>query len=140
MPATSNLPILPLKVAKDIEPEKTWENMHSPDDLLNYMAIRLGVDISQLDTINEIIYSSIEPVGSDRRKLWLKTEGVPAIGIPFDNQYKMIWQYPPNVPLLWVIQGVLPAGMRRLTVSELTRYGLTNPPDINYYYVINEVI
>lgn len=127
--------ILPLKVAKDIEPLRTWENILTPYDVAVYVARICGVDISQISSLSEIIFSSIEPVGADRKKIFINTSGVPSIGIPIGGQYQMIYQYPPNVPFLWTT-GNIPSYIRELTEDEMTRYSIAIPVDSTAKWVI----
>lgn len=134
----SDIPLMPLVVAKDIEPLRSWEGFDTPHDLALYLARMFAVDSSQITRLQEFVVNSVEPVGVDREKIWIKSEGVPAIGLPIGGTYQMIYKYPPNIPLLWT-GGDLPPYLRKLSDNELTNYGLANPDNTNYYYFILEV-
>lgn len=128
---------LTLQIAKDIEKSKSWEGLSTPYDLALYILRMAVIDPSGISSLDPISYSPLEPVGSDRSKLWIKTEGVPGIGIPIGGRYQMIYQYPPNVPFLWVdASNAAPAYLNRLSQSDLENYGLTDPVIDTAYYVI----
>lgn len=133
----ANLKSLPLKIQKGIEQASSWSGLSTPYDLLLYFARNTFIDPTAIVSLKEVVTSSIEPAGEDRDKLWIKTEGAPALGIPIGGTYQMIYQYPPNVPFIWT-QGidVMPSYISRLETSELGDYGLTNPTDVKFYYAI----
>lgn len=134
-----NSPILPLQVANDIEPERSWEGIKTPHDLIKLAARMLGVDSAQLNRFDEILISPLEPTGDDRNKLWIKSEGAPGLGIPIGGTYQVLYNYPPNIPLLWFSQTPPPSYLSRMVDSELEAAGLENPEDTNFYYVILKV-
>lgn len=134
-------PMLPLAVQNDIEQLRSWEGLATPHDLALYNARVLGVDPNELLALQEIIYSDLEPAGEDdRKKLWIKTDSPAGIGIPTGDGYKVIYEYQPNIPLLWVLgENDLPSYMRLLTTQELEDYGLTKPAKNKYFWVIFEI-
>jgi hypothetical protein len=118
-------PIIPLRVASDIEQQRSWEGISTPIDLAYFMARMLSLDVSALVALNEAVYSNIEPVGTDRKKIWIKTDEPISIGIPTGDSYTLIYRYSPHTPILWT-QGisVIPSYMRKLTETEMTEMGL----------------
>lgn len=132
----SQIPVLPLVSANNVEALKSWEDIKNPQDLINYCKRMLGVDPNQLLQFEEVVSSPIEPqpTSSNKKKLWLKTEGAPAVGVLIGNSYKLIYNYPPNVPLLWTqSENDFPDYLSKLNSDELTAYGLTNPTGFFYF-------
>lgn len=139
----SEPPKLPLILSEQIEPERSWEGLSTPHDLLQYFARNCSVDARALVNLEEFVVSPIEPTGANRSKIWIKNEGAPGIGIPIGSQYKVIYEYPPNVPLLWTggssTQLSFPNYLRKLTPAELESFGLTAPTNPDFYYFMLEV-
>ncbi len=120
--------ILKLQVAKDIEPLRSWEEVKTPYDLAVYISRVTGIDISNISALSEIAVSSLQPTGLESNKLWIKSEGMPGIGLPIGGSYQMIYQYPPNIPLLWInTDDALPREMYKISASDLEEYGLAAP-------------
>lgn len=121
-------PSIPLKVQNDIERLKSWEGVSTPHELALYMARILSVDATNILELQEVVYSDVQPTGTDSKKIWVKTDPPQAVGLPTSEGYKMLYEYPANIPFLW-IEGVatLPSYIRILTTEELTDYSLTNP-------------
>lgn len=133
-------PALPVSVQNDIEKQRSWEGISTPHDLAMYMSRVLFVNPAQILSLQEIVYSDVAPVGSDAKKIWIKTDHPIAIGIPTGDGYKLIHQYPPNTPILWT-QGMdtLPQYMRVLSSGELSDYSLTAPTKDTVKWVIYSV-
>lgn len=129
---------LPLDVARDIEPERSWENVTTPWDMVLLCAKFLSVNIKNITDTSGFVLSPIEPTGADRGKIWVKTEGMPGIGLPIGNSYQLISKYPQGVALLWTKSRPLPSYLRELSESELTAAGITTPKDSQYIWVIND--
>ena len=127
---------IPLKVAKDIERERSWEGIHSPKDLALYLTQILFVDAEKVLALKEITFSQEEPTGDDRGKIWIKLTEPIGIGLPIAGDYSMIHQYPKNVPMLY--SGVIPDYMRKLSGDELEDFGLQDPPKDGTNWVIFE--
>lgn len=133
----SQFPFLPLKAAKQIEPLRSWEDIKNPTDLVNYLVRNLSVDPNSLLKFQEIISSSLEPSGNDKGKLWVKTDGYPAIGIYIGSSYKLIAEYPFDVPLLWTKPvSEFPSYLTKLTEEQMTQYGLSLPEGSTHFYFI----
>lgn len=124
-----------LKPQRPIEANRDWSGINSPYDLAVYIARLLTVEISGIDENELFTVQPLEPTGSDRSKIWIKSEGVFGIGLPIGGSYYMIYQYVPNTPFLWVSSDQPPGGIRALTESELTKYGLTNPSGAEYWVI-----
>jgi len=135
--AKTNIPNLPLRLAKGIEPEISWEKIQTPQDLLQLAAKLLAVDVTQITSLEEVIVSPSEPSGVHRKTIWVKSEQPFSINIKAGSQYVPFYQYPPNVPLLWTKgESDLPSYMRKLTADELTAMGITPPVNSFYIYAI----
>jgi len=123
-------PQLPLCVQNDIEQKRSWEGIATPHDMAKYIAAVLALDPTKLALLYELVYSDIQPTGSDSKKLWIKTEEPVGFGIPVGGSYVVLYQYPPNTPFLWVKgEETIPAYCRVLSNGEIAKYGL-NPPDL----------
>jgi hypothetical protein len=131
----TNLP-LPLRRANDTEALRTWEDIKTPDDLINYIVAHFAVEADGLARLMEIYRGPIAPSGDDLGKLWLKTNNPVGIGVYNGAGYEIIYQYPPNVPLLWT-QGssAFPSYLYTLTEEDLTNFGLTNPTG-GFYFML----
>lgn len=129
---------LPLKVAKDIEPERSWENITTPYDLILACAKFLSVDLSGITDTSGFIQSSIEPTGADRGKIWIKTEGMPGIGLPIGGSYELITKYPQNAAILWTKGLPLPSYFREMTDGEMADASITRPVKSQFIWVIND--
>ncbi len=132
-----NLPAIPLLVAKDIEQQRSWEGISTPYDLAIFFSKILSVDPNKVGVFNEIVYSNLQPTGDDAKKLWIKTEEPVGFGIPTATGYSIIYQYPPNTPILWTKgKENIPEYMRELTADEMDDYGLTEPGKTAIVWVI----
>lgn len=130
-------PLLPLLAANDIEPLKSWEDVTSPHDLVLYLIRMAAVDPNQLLQFTEIVVGPDQPSGADRNKLWLKNTDPFAVGIFNGNTYKLIYEYPPNVPLIWTkARSEFPSYLTELNDGQLTSYGLTKPPSDAFYFML----
>lgn len=129
-------PNLPLSLQNDVEQGKSWEGNSTPHDLAQYMARVLSVDPNLLLALQEVVYSDVQPTGEDSKRIWIKTSAPAGIGIPTSFGYKVIYEYPANVPFLWVSEDALPTYVRRLTNGELANYSLTDPIIATAYWVI----
>lgn len=135
--AKTNIPNLPLKLAKGIEQDVSWERIQTPHDFLRLAAQLLVVDVEQISTLEEVVVSPTEPTGQNRKAIWVKSEQPFAVNIKAGSQYAAIYQYPPNVPMLWTKgEDNVPSYMRRLTAAEMTKMSLAQPSDSFYFYVI----
>lgn len=121
-------PVIPLRVASKIERSASWEGISTPYDLALYMQRTLSVDGSKIAELQEIIYSDLQPTGDDQKKIWVKTSEPIGLGLPAGDTYKIIYQYPPDVPILWMkSEATLPSYMRALTETEMDNCNLTAP-------------
>jgi hypothetical protein len=134
-----NIPTLPLRVSRT--PDKpTWEGITDPLQLAYYLARILSVDPKGLIEFQEIQYSSVAPTGEESNQLWIKTGNPIGIGIPVGGEYKIFYQYPPNVALAWLVgAGDPPDFLRTLTIDEIEDLGLTDPDETKFKWVIFEV-
>jgi hypothetical protein len=130
-------PALPLVVQRNIEQQKSWEGISTPFELAQYLARIMSIDPNELLQLNEIVYSDVEPVGDEARKIWVKTDEPFGIGVPVGNAYRMIYQYPPNVPFLFI--GEMPTYARELTTDEMSIYSLTKPTSTTAHWIIYEI-
>lgn len=130
--------ILPVKVANDEERHRKWSEItQSPQDFLNWLVKLLGVDATQIAELTDVVISPTIPQGNER--VWFKTSDPVAVGIPTTNGYRMIYQYPSNTPLLWLLgQENLPNGFIPIPEGSLPDYGLTAPGNESYLWVIFE--
>lgn len=130
-----NLP-LPLRKANDVEVLRTWESITTPEDLINYIVDHFAIDADGLARLLEIQSGSIPPSGDDVGKLWLKTNNPVGVGVFNGSDYQIIYQYPPNVPLLWTKgSSAFPSYLSALSAEELTSYELTNPAG-GFYFML----
>lgn len=139
---SSPIPLLPLKYQNDIEQLRSWEGISTPADLLKLAAARLSVDVNSLLRFEEVVYTDVEPTGESRKKIWIKTDDPVAVGIPSGEKYTMIYQYPVNVPFIWMFKSlgnVIPSYSRVLTATELTDLNLTAPKETAGKYIIIEL-
>ncbi len=133
-------PVLPLVLQKNKEPLKSWEGISTPSELAAYLATVFSVDPNQLLQFEEIVFQEIEPVGEEAKKLWIKTDLPVGLGLPSGEGYNMIYQYPPNVAMLWLKgEEKLPDYLRKLTSDQLTDYGLTDPSDKKVFWIVLDV-
>jgi len=130
-------PTLPLVVQRDIEQQKTWEGISTPYELALWLAKIMSIDPTRILQLNEIIHSDVQPVGSDASKIWIKTDEPLGVGLPTGGGYRMIYQYPPNTPFLYI--GTIPTYTRELSLAEMQDYSLTAPTSANATWVIYEV-
>jgi hypothetical protein len=131
-------PVLNLEFSQDKERALSWESFPHPNALLQWLVQHLFVNTAKIQTSSQIILSAAKPSAADATKLWLKTSEPYAIGFVAGGSYKMFWQFPDTSPFLWTKtnQG-LPQGVTQLTVSELTKFSLSNPANLsNGFWVI----
>lgn len=134
----SNDKTLPLKTARDIEPERNWENVTSPWDMVLLCAKFLSVDISEIADTSGFVQSSIPPTGADYGKVWIKTDGMPGVGFPIGGSYQLITKYPQNAATLWTKGLPLPSYFREMTDGEMADASITRPLKTKYIWVIND--
>jgi len=130
----------PLKVANPTEKKQDWDAvMRELPMLAEWIERTFAVDITDIADESKFVTSTEKPEGSDSELLWVKISSPPGIGIPFGNEYTVIYPYPPNVPFLWVSgDDSLPTYLRKLTSDELDNYELDNPVIEDYFHVILE--
>lgn len=129
------IPVLPLVKARDIEALKSWSDILTPQDLLEYITKMLGVDPNQILQFEEIEFSSVQPQGQSRKKIWVDTDGAPSIGVLVGSSYQLFYQYPPNVPLLWTQpESDFPQYLTRLSTDQMEEYGLELPEGSSLFY------
>lgn len=132
---------VPLKVAVPTEVRQDWDIISKNlSELSRWISRTFAVDITDYLSKNTTLYlGSSEPEGEDAGKLWIKTTSPPALGIPFNGQYTMLYPFPPSCPVLWTNgESELPTYLRKLSETELERYSLTDPSGDDYFYVILE--
>jgi hypothetical protein len=128
---------LPLIVARDIEPQRTFEGIGTPIDLALFLSRILAVDSRSVERLNEVYVGSTEPTGEDRKPIWINTSFLYSIALLIGNQYRHIYPYPVNTPFIWTKgESELPSFAVKLSSSELIDYSLTAPVDPTYFYVI----
>lgn len=137
------MPTGKLRVANPVEAQASWASVGtSPGNLAAWIERMFTVEVPDQTTALPVIISSTEPSSSeDAKKIWINTGPIPSIRIPQNegSSSTSIYPYPPFVPFLWIRGDDLkPAYLRKLSETELTKMGLTNPPDSGYYYVILE--
>lgn len=129
-----SLPKLPLQVATSVEPITDWSYFNTPQDLILWIARMLSVDPNQTAIFQEIYTGTIEPSGEDRGKLWIKIDPPYAVMVFNGSSYQPIYNYPPNVPLLWTRNpDEFPSYLSRLTEVELSDFNLENPEGFFYF-------
>lgn len=128
---------IPLKVANDAEQSKSWEGISTPHDLALYLARVMSLDAEKILALKEIYIGQEPPTGDDLGKIWLGNVDPVFLGIYSGGGYRKIYQYPINVPFLWI--GSMPDYFRALTVEELDEYGLKDPAKPSVRWVIFEV-
>ena len=127
--------LAPLSIAKDVEQQRSWEGISTPYDLLIYFSKFASVDIGSLQSLDEVEVSSIEP--ENKTKIWIKTGNPVAIGVPIGSSYKMFYQYPPNVPFLWIGDtDSVPSYLTLVSDSDLEDYEITKPNKSKANYVV----
>jgi hypothetical protein len=130
--------MIPIKRVKGIEAQATFDGISTPNDLANLMTRLLAVDDAGFVSLQEIVVSPNEPTGEEKKKLWIKSSNPPAIGLPIGGVYRMLYQYPPGVPFLWIDgEENLPTYMNKLTKSEMLSYGLPFPTSETIFYVVS---
>lgn len=132
-----------LKVANPAEAQAGWERVGTkPSDLAAWFTKVFKIEITGEESENPVFVSSSEPENSqDKEKPFFNTSSPFGIGIPINGgeSYVYIYPYPPYVPLLYTGgDDKKPSYLRRLSPTELGKFGLTNPEDSSYYYVIFE--
>jgi hypothetical protein len=130
---------LPLIVARDIEPQRSFDGITSPLDLAVFLARIMAVDTRSIERLGEVYVGSVEPTESDRKLIWINTSPPMSFAYLVGGQYKHIYQYPANIPFIWASPEDPPSYLRRLTGDELTDMSLTEPTNSDYYYLILEV-
>ncbi len=126
--------LLPIVVAKNKEVLSSWEGITTPHDFLLYLARMASVDPSSLASLEEIVFSDVQPTGESGKKIWIKTGSPCGIGIPVGSLYNMIYQYPVGVPMLWKKSNNLPSYLKDVSQGVLEDMGLVNTE--LYKYVI----
>lgn len=127
--------LAPLSVAKDKEAQKSWEDITTPYQLLLYIAQFLSVNLQELSTLDEIVNGESPP--SDKTKIWIKTSDPIGIGLPVAGSYKMIYQYPVNIPFLWMNDlDSIPGSARPLNDGELDQAKLEKPDEDKANWII----
>jgi len=112
---------LSLVAVADKEATLNWSNFETPEKLFSYIADNFGIDPSSLDQIQKVYIGEVAPsLGS----LWFNNGPIPFIGIPVGGEFVKIYQYPVNVPLVCLSQNQLINGLRQVTSSEATAWGL----------------
>lgn len=129
--------MIPIKPVKGIEAQANFEGISTPKELADMLSRLLAVDDEEFTNLEEVIVSPLEPIDTDKKKIWIKSSGAPAIGLPIGGRYRLIYSYPPDVPFLW-IKGLdsFPNYLRKLSSGELSDYDLANPSNPDYFYVI----
>jgi hypothetical protein len=131
-----------LKVANEAEAQAGWDRVGvSPSDLAIWFTKVFSITITGLDIANPIYVGSSEPESdADKGKPYFNSSTPASINVPLaGGTYATFYQYPPLVPLLWTGgDDKRPSYLRKLSPTELTNMGLTNPEDSEYYYVIFE--
>lgn len=129
--------LIPLQVAKTVEQRRSWDGIATPYDLAIFLATLLSVDLNQLSSTLEIVYSDVEPSGDDAKKIWIKQNAPVGIGIPVTDGYQMIYQIPQNIPFLrFGKEETIPSYLRKLTEQEMTRCGLDDTNETDAFWVI----
>lgn len=129
-----------LEVGNPTEAQASWELVgRTPGDFYASMTRVFKVKITGLDIVTSLSLADTKPEGEQAGLPWFDNGSPPRIGIPTGTKYTFIYPFPPNVPILW-IKGVesKPDYLRPLTPTELDNYGLTNPENDLYFYVILE--
>lgn len=97
----------------------------SPAKLLSFIIDNLIIE----GTIDDkFIASDEKPQGADKIKLWIKTSWPYGIGKLLDGEWGMdfgMCGYPVNTPFLHKKITTLKEGLRELTSTELTDYGIS---------------
>lgn len=132
-----------LEVANHVEAQVGWEVVGtSPGELAAWIQRIFTVPLPDGGASDDYILGSTEPTGDTaKNKIWINTGAVPFIQIPQNggSSFSRIYPYPPYVPLLWTrTTEEKPSYLRQLSPIELTKFGLTNPYQTEYYYVIFE--
>lgn len=130
--------MIPIKRVKGIEAQASFEGINTPNDLANLMTRLLAVDDEGFVSLREIVVTPNEPTGEEKKKVWIKSSSPPAIGLPVGGIYRMIYQYPVNVPFLWIDgEENLPSYMTKVTKTEMLSYGLPFPTSDTIFYVVS---
>lgn len=120
-------PLLKLLRVRNPEPERRWEEMPTPDEVLTWMLSHLAVDARALKPFAGVIVSGSVPLKENRGKLWVKTSEPVGVGVFVNGQWQMTYKYPPNTAFLWT-QGAnkIPATgyIFQLSEAEVTELGL----------------
>ena len=121
-------PIIPLRVASLVEPQASWEGISTPHELAKWLSRILSVDATKLAETQEIVFGDLQPQGDDQNKIWVKTSEPVGFGLPVGDSYTIIYQYPPNVPLLWAgSDATIPSYLTTLSEDQITSFGLSTP-------------
>lgn len=131
-----------LRVANEAEAQAGWDRVGvSPSELAIWFTKVFSISITGLEIANPIHVGSSEPEQeSDKGKPYFNTSSPASINVPLSGgTYATFYQYPPYVPLLWTGgEENRPSYLRKLSPTQLTNMGLTNPDETEYYYVIFE--
>jgi hypothetical protein len=98
-----------------------WSNFESPAILFSYIQDNFGLDPSNLDQIQKIYIGEVAP---DLNTIWFNNGPVPFVGLPIGGQWHRIYQVPPNSPFICLDAANLAGGVRQVTSSEVTAWGL----------------
>lgn len=131
-----------LKVANEAEAQAGWDRVGvSPSELAIWFTKVFSITITGLNSDNPIYVGPSEPESeADKGKPYFNSSTPASINVPLSGgSYATFYQYPPYTPLLWAGgEDAQPSFLRRLSPTQLTNMGLTNPADPEYYYVIFE--
>ena len=122
---------LPVQTASPVELHECWGDYPNPSAFFAAISSFLFVDSEKLGDSSGVIFSDTQPSATDNAKIWLKTSEPYAVGFFAGGSYRLFYQYPPNVPLLFPqtfkFGGTTGNKIRLLTASEITGYGFSNP-------------
>lgn len=138
MPANPVLS-LQLLVAKPPETDQSWDSGNagrSPFDLALFLQKILFVDAGEFAKLTGVIRQSGQPQPEDTNKLWIKTSEPIGVGV-YSGGWQVIYEFTPHAPMLWDTnkRGPLPLYMARMTSSQMSGAGLTEPTDERWAWV-----
>lgn len=131
------------EINNDIEPvPQTFKEIcDGPSQLLSFIIKHLAFSA---DIVNNYIKQETKPTGENKKLVWIKSSWPYAIGIHADGEWQMDYGlsgFPVNSPFLHPAINNPRQGVRALTDSEITSYGISNtsPTASNrlFWYIFN---
>ena len=124
---------LSLQSANPVNKDLTWEDpsiCKSPSAFAEVLTRLLFVDAGEFANLSGVIRSASRPSSADTGKIWAKTSSPVGVGVYSGGQWKVVYQYAVNTPILWSLSnGSVPSYMSPMSESAIDDAGLQEPND-----------